>query len=257
MITRPLPYSPYPRSSGEMASGGGSAGPGLIPYVTLREGEEVAPATLAFVQEWPGNRLRLRYTDEEPEDRDVRGVLWGRCSQNRRDQRNMLTGKPLWRLMHPSRQRECMQAMRCQVCVQPAKTPLGYIFLAGPVDYRPNESTIVTAQPPVCARHVRAAAMLCPHLSGRPLVFLAESAPLYGVHGTVYGYGQGGVHAVDQPDFPLRYGDPDLPVFLASQLVRRLSVFRRLSLAELLAELTAFRAPVPHQTGSVHACPVA
>ncbi|MGW0628504.1 hypothetical protein [Streptomyces sp. NPDC002758] len=210
---------------------------GLIPYVTLREGEEAAPSNLAIVREWPSNRPRLRYQDEGPDDRDVRGVLWGRCSQNRRDERNMPTGKPRWRLMHPSRQRECMRAMICQVCVQPARTPLGFVFLAGPDDHRPDETRIITAQPPVCQRHVPAAARLCPHLDGRPLVFLAQSAPLYGVHGTVYGFGQDGVTAVNLPDFPLPYGDPDLPVFLASQLVRRLGSFRRVDLDELMQAL--------------------
>jgi hypothetical protein len=127
----------------------------------------------------------------------------------------MPTGTPLWRLMHPARQRETMQALLCQVCVQPARTPSGWIFLAGPDDYEPDDTTVITAQPPVCARHVRAAARLCPHLDGRPMVFLVQSAPLHGVHGTLYGYGQGGVHVVAQPDFPLPYGHHNLPTFLA------------------------------------------
>jgi hypothetical protein len=210
--------------------------PGLIPYVTLRQGEEGAPDNLT-IRIGPGRRPRLHYRDQAPEDRDVRGVLWGRCSQNRRDKRNMPTGTPLWRLMHPARQRETMQSLLCQVCVQPARTPSGWIFLAGPDDYEPDDTTVITAQPPVCVRHVRAAARLCPYLDGRPMVFLVQSAPLYGVHGTLYGYGQGGVHVIAQPDFPLPYGHHNLPTFLASQLVRRLRSFRLVDLDELMQHL--------------------
>lgn len=237
MIIRPLPYSPYAAQRREKPSVHAQIKTGLIPYVTLREGEEAAPANLAFVREGRGNDLKLRYLDEEPEDRDVRGVLWGRCAQNFRDERGMPTGAPRWRLMHPSRQRECMQAMRCQVCAQPARTPLGFVFLAGPDDYGPDETTIITAQPPVCPRHTRTAARLCPHLDGRPQVFLAQGAPLYGVHGTAYGVGDEGVHMVGQPDNAMPYGHPHLRAFLASQMVRRLSSFRLVDLDELLHNL--------------------
>ncbi|MFJ3825285.1 hypothetical protein [Streptomyces nodosus] len=212
-----------------------STEPRLIPYVTLREGEEGAPNNLVIAGR--GNQLRLFYADEEPDDRDVRGVLWARCSQTLRDERHMPTGRPRWRFMHPSRQRETMQALLCQVCVRPARTPLGYIFLEGPDDYTGDEKLIVTAQPPVCARHVRAAVRLCPHLDGRPHVFLVQGAPLYGVKGTVYGYSRDGVQAIASPEDSLPYGHPNLATFLASQLVRRLSSFRHVDLDELLHNL--------------------
>ncbi|MER6633690.1 hypothetical protein ABT301_36690 [Streptomyces sp. NPDC000987] len=212
-----------------------STTPGLVPYITLREGEEGAPNTLRIAREWPHNRPRLRYLDEEAGDRDTRGVLWSRCYQAPRDEHNLPTGRPLWKLMHPSRQRETMQAMLCQVCVQPARTPLGYVFLAGPDD--PEQVPVITAQPPVCKRHITAAARLCPHLDGRPRVYLAQSAPLYGVHGTLYGYGRDGVQVVARPETPLPYGHANLATFLASQLVRRLGSFRTVDLEELLQEL--------------------
>ncbi|WP_405933660.1 hypothetical protein [Streptomyces sp. NBC_00827] len=132
-----------------------------------------------------------------------------------------------------------MQVLRCQVCAEPARTGLGFIFLAGPQARRSQEATILTDQPPVCARHVRAAARLCPHLEGNPTVFLARSAPLYGVHGTVYGIGDQGVQVVASPDHPLPYGHTNLSTFLASQLVRRLHSFRILNLDELTQELAA------------------
>ncbi|MFE6484939.1 hypothetical protein ACFVGN_18650 [Streptomyces sp. NPDC057757] len=213
-----------------------STEPTLVPFITQRKGEEAAPNNLAIHTLAPG-RHRLCYQDEAPMDRDLRGVLWARCSFNPTDHRQMPTGDPLWRRVHPYRQRMTMQVLRCQVCAEPARTRLGFIFLAGPDAYRPQEKTILTTQPPVCAGHVRAAARLCPHLEGNPTVFLARSAPLYGVHGTVYGIGDHGVQVVASPDHPLPYGHKNLSTVLASQLVRRLHSFRVLTLDELTHNL--------------------
>lgn len=92
-------------------------------------------------------------------------------------------------------------------------------------------------QPPVCARHARTAADLCPHLTRDPMVLLAQGAPLYGVNGVGYGYGSQGVQVVERPAGPIPYGHPLLPTVLASQMVRRLSSFRLVGLDELLWEL--------------------
>ncbi|MEV8597319.1 hypothetical protein [Streptomyces sp. NPDC052012] len=128
--------------------------------------------------------------------------------------------------------------MRCQVCAEPARTSLGCIFLAGPKDEDPTQPTVITNQPPVCAKHARTAAALCPHLEKNPMVFLARSAPLYGVHGTIYGLNaQGEVHVVAKPNVALPFSHPNVRTLLASQLIRRLSSFRVLSLEELLHEL--------------------
>ncbi|MEU6260200.1 hypothetical protein [Streptomyces sp. NPDC047043] len=148
-------------------------------------------------------------------------------------------------MMHPYRQIMCMQAMRCQVCQQPARTPLGYLFLAGPADHDPMQPTMLTNQPPVCVKHARAATRLCPHLAGRPMVFLATGFPLYGVHGTLYGLGTDGVKVIDQPEAPLPFRHPNLPTFLASQLVRKLTSFRVVDLDEALQQLTVFSAQSP------------
>ncbi|MFD3504473.1 hypothetical protein [Streptomyces sp. NPDC058678] len=209
---------------------------GLIPFITQREGEEAAPDNLVILQHAPG-RHRLHYGDEDPRDRDVRGVLWARCAFNSVDERGMPTGSPLWKLMHPYRQMMCMQTLRCQVCTQPARTRAGLIFLAGPHDHDPTQPVILTNQPPVCAKHARAAAALCPHLERQPVVYLAASAPLCGVTGTLYGLSGQGVHVIAQPDHPLPYGHPNLATFLASQMIRRLSSFRVVDLDELQREL--------------------
>ncbi|MFG3518285.1 hypothetical protein [Streptomyces bobili] len=90
---------------------------------------------------------------------------------------------------------------------------------------------------PVCARHLRTAAQLCPHLDGHPTVFLAQSAPLYGTTGTLYGLGADGVQPVTQPEPPLPYRHPDTGCFLASQQIRRLHTYRILKVDALLHQL--------------------
>ncbi|WP_406190943.1 hypothetical protein OG331_50360 [Streptomyces sp. NBC_01017] len=213
-----------------------SAEPGLVPYITQRLGEEAAPANLIIQRHSSGPRLY--YRDEDPRDRPMRGILWARCGFNRVDGRGKPAGVPQWKFMHPYRQMLTMQSLRCQVCAEQARTRLGFIFLAGPEDEDPEQPTIYTNQPPVCVKHARAAAALCPHLEKNPMVLLARSAPLYGVHGTLYGVNaQGEVHVVASPGHPLPFGHPNIPTLLASQLIRRLSSFRVLDMEELLQEL--------------------
>ncbi|CAL9420295.1 hypothetical protein SUDANB21_01840 [Streptomyces sp. enrichment culture] len=207
----------------------------LVPYITQRAGEDAAPDNLIITRHLSG--LRLYYADEDPRDRDARGVLWARSGWNPVDTEGRITGEPQWKLMHPHRQMVCMQTMPCQVCTQPARTPLGFIFLAGPRYEAPNQPRVITNQPPVCRKHVRAAAQLCPHLNGDPVVFLVRSAPLHGVTGTLYGPDAHGVRGMAQPDAPLPYGHPNLGTFLAPQLVRRLSSFQLVALDKLLEEL--------------------
>jgi hypothetical protein len=209
----------------------------LVPYITQREGEDAAPDNLVIARHSCGPRLY--YADEDPRDRDPRGALWARCGWNPVDAEGRITGEPQWKLMHPHRQMVCMQTLTCQVCTQPARTSLGFIFLAGPRDHDPTQANILTNQPPVCRKHVRAAARLCPHLEDAPRVFLARSAPLYGVHGTLYGRDERGVNVIAQPDAPLPYGHPNIETFLASQLVRRLQSFSVISLDELPNDLAA------------------
>lgn len=208
----------------------------LIPFVIQREGEDAAPDNLLLNPLGPG-RYRLHYADEDARDRDLRGVLWARCSFGAVDDPGKPVGRPQWRMMHPLRQRGTMQAMRCQVCAERARTPLGFIFLAGPDTVDPDQPTVLTNQPPVCPRHARMSADLCPHLTRDPMVFLAQSAPMYGVNGVGYGYGDHGVQVVQRPDGPIPYGHPLLPTTLASQMVRRLSNFRLIGLKQLLWEL--------------------
>ena len=213
-----------------------STEPGLVPFITQREGEDAAPDNLVIHLLPSGPRLY--YRDEDPRDRPLRGVLMARCRFNPVDERGQPTGTPRWKLMHPYRQVMTMQTLRCQVCTEPARTALGFVFLAGPRDEDPTKPVILTNQPPVCSKHLRAAAKLCPHLEENPMVFITQSAPLYGFHGTVYGLDRDNkVHVVAQPDYALPFGHPNLSTLLASQLIRRLSSFRVVGLDELLHNL--------------------
>jgi len=235
-MTHAQPHTPARTALSRLREKNVRTEPPLVPFVVQREGEEAAPDNLLLTTLGPG-RYRLRYADEDPRDRDLRGVLWARCSFDAVDDLGVPVGRPQWRMMHPLRQRGTMQALRCQVCTDPARTPLGYIFLAGPDAVDPSQPVILTNQPPVCARHARPAADLCPHLTRNPMVLLAQSAPLYGVNGVGYGYGEQGLQVVARPKGPIPYSHALLPTVLASQLVRRLSSFRLVDLDELLWEL--------------------
>ncbi|MFF0228620.1 hypothetical protein [Streptomyces sp. NPDC004629] len=211
--------------------------PRLVPFITARQGETAAPDNLYFAKSSSVARL-LCYEDEIPRlDRDSKGVLWSRCRINPHDGRGMPTGTPEWKLVHPHRQQITMQWLHCQICNRPARTPLGWTFLTGPEDENPRQAPHLVNQPPVCRSHIRAAVKLCPHLGED--VYLAQTAPLYGVLGTIYRPDGAGAKPVSQPDHPIPYGDPILRATLGSQLVRRLSAFRVLTVDELMDQLDA------------------
>lgn len=171
MTSTPASYSTLTKENNHPMRPGTK--PSLIPFVTAREGEDAAPDNLIMLPDQYGAR-RLFYADEDPRDRPLPGVLWARCSFNPVDECHMPTGIPQWKLMHPYRQMLTMRTMHCQVCARPAQTPLGYCFFL-PQSPAPDRARVLTNQPPVCAKHLRAAAELCPHVE--PVVYLAKSAP--------------------------------------------------------------------------------
>ncbi|MET8534511.1 hypothetical protein ABZV67_21925 [Streptomyces sp. NPDC005065] len=206
----------------------------LVPYITARVGEE-PESYLALRASFDGaGRSALGYWDESQEDRDPLGVLWGRCSQSiGRD--GLPSGQPQWRLIHPARQRETMTKLHCQICAGPTRTPAGYPFLA-PANGDPrSETTLLTAQPPVCLAHMRVAVEQCPHLQRGYTALMVRRAPLCGVIGTPYEWTAHGIKALAGDDVPVRYRDPALKWFLASQLVRTLTDFAVVDLDSLSA----------------------
>ncbi|MER5599907.1 hypothetical protein ABT085_22595, partial [Streptomyces sp. NPDC002265] len=89
----------------------------------------------------------------------------------------------------------------------------------------------------------------CPHLQGRPTVFLVQSAPLYGVIGTPYQYADGGLRALPADGREaLPYGHPGLRWYLASQLIRRLRAYTVIGLDDL--GRARHRAGAPTGTGA-------
>ncbi|SFC18299.1 hypothetical protein [Streptomyces aidingensis] len=193
----------------------------VIPYITARHGEE--PDFAANLGLLPGGQ-GLRYLAEEPGDRDAQGVLWGRVSQSRDGDR--LTGAPRFAEVHPSRQREAMAWLRCQVCMRPAsRTRAGWLFLESAGRSADRLEGMLTAQPPACAEHARLAAERCPHLAAGGFIAVRARLPrLYGVIGTPYRPAPGGrLEPMAADDIPVPYTDRDrLRWLVASQLVRRL-----------------------------------
>lgn len=208
--------------------------PPLIPYITLREGEEPCETDALRAIFRRDGRHSIGYWDQTIDDTGPGGELWGRCSQQIGDDR-MPTGKPLWSMVHPSRQRECMSKFRCQVCVSSAKVAGGYLFLESAAGH-PSEpgQPVLTAQPPVCLEHALAAAEQCAHLATHGhRALLARRAPIFGVIGTPYHWGTSGWQALPADDVPVPYGSEALRVLLASQLVRELRDYSVVDLAEL------------------------
>ncbi|WP_371790411.1 hypothetical protein OG285_06020 [Streptomyces sp. NBC_01471] len=209
-----------------------------VPYITARVGEEADVFLSLRATFGSAGIARLGYWDETRDDRDVRGVLWGRVSQSIGEE-GLPAGDPRWGLVHPARQRETMLGLRCQVCVGDARRPEGILFLESAQNGMPATGAPVrTAQPPVCLRHARLSAKRCDHLADHGhIAFLAQSAPLYGVIGTPYAYTHSGLEALESDDTPVPYGAPALRWFLASQLVRTLRAFTVVDLDDLVLPL--------------------
>ncbi|WP_372407426.1 hypothetical protein [Streptomyces luteireticuli] len=211
----------------------------IVPYITLREGEERDLSELAYWSDGSG----LGYTNERPQDRDHRGVLWTRNRQP--TPVDAPAGAPQWSEVHPARQRAMMMTLRCQVCAAPARTRAGSIFLTG---LRPNDRPFgegdFTTQPPVCPRHAFVSAKRCPHLYEHELqVFLVQRPRLYGVRVTRLMPAPSGVLKPAPGDYdeaadaPVPYGDPGLPWMLATQLARQLREVTTVPLREIRALL--------------------
>ncbi|MFE7358027.1 hypothetical protein ACFU8Q_34070 [Streptomyces sp. NPDC057543] len=207
----------------------------LVPYITAREGEEPESILALRATFDRAGHPALGYWDESQEDRDPRGVLWGRCSQLI-GRGGLPLGRPRWRLIHPARQRETMTRLHCQICAGPTRTPQGHPFLEPATKGRPQPGDILrTAQPPVCLAHLRAAVEQCPHLQKGYTALMVRSAPLYGVIGTPYQWTRDGIVALAGDDTPIPYRTSELRWFLASQLVRCLQDFTVVDLDDLTA----------------------
>lgn len=119
----------------------------------------------------------LRYADERSGDRDTFGWLWARAD-------GPATGTPQFGQLHPRRQRQCMDELRCQVCGRRQPTSRStWLLPSSDMQTSPPRTT----HAPVCPSCMRQALALCPHLSrGGWQAFSAQSVEPVGVYADVY-----------------------------------------------------------------------
>lgn len=193
----------------------------VVPYVASWSEERPVRESLLRVRPDGGG---LRWSDEVTEDRDDRGVLWGRT------QAAQGTGFPQFHLVHPHRQRETMQRMLCQVCAQPAsRTSRGWLFLMSDetAERMLAEGGDLCTQPPLCVPCAGISSLRCPHLRNRTIAIRAKRVRPYGVDGVLYAPTPRGDAATPVPHsgtvYPYSAGIRPLRWVLASQLVMQLS----------------------------------
>lgn len=213
----------------------------LLHYVTKREGEQAADlSTLEIAWGRARRPVGIRWQDPEPQDWDSRGVLWVRTSQNI-DVDGRLWGKPRFALMHPARQRETMQDLRCSVCCgPPSHTAEGYLFLLEPED-SPVEGRLTT-QPPLCLPHALEGVRRCSHLRDGWTLVRSRVPRLFGVYGGIARRLPDGSLDVQQHagpdgrDIPIAYTAREVtPWVMASQMLRRLTKVTDVRLEDELA----------------------
>jgi hypothetical protein len=116
--------------------GGGS----VVPYIGAWTGEANCPT---YVVRRPDRGIG--YTDETILDRDQWGVLWTRIGSR------VGVGNPLFKKLHPVRQRRAMRRLLCQVCAQPAdQTEEGSLWLVPAGERNSGPEGMTTIQPPLC-----------------------------------------------------------------------------------------------------------
>ncbi|RMB83278.1 hypothetical protein CTZ28_25040 [Streptomyces shenzhenensis] len=155
------------------------APPGLVPYIAGWSEERLLSCPITRRRGFPG----IAYADETPYDRDSFGVLWVRYVLRPKQRR----GNPVFRNVHPYRQRRAMLNMMCQVCARMPPDPHGpHLFLlkdsGGPI--REGE---LTTSPPVCVPCAGISIQLCRALrGGRFVAAWARRVPAWGVVGPLH-----------------------------------------------------------------------
>jgi hypothetical protein len=151
--------------------GGGS----VVPYIGAWTGEANCPTQ---VVRRPHNGIG--YTDETMLDRDQWGVLWTRIGSR------VGVGNPLFKKLHPVRQRRAMRRLLCQVCARPADhTEEGSLWLVPADDRHSGLEGMTTIQPPLCVGCARISVRMCPALRVGATAVRAQSRVL-GVNGVVF-----------------------------------------------------------------------
>jgi hypothetical protein len=191
--------------------GGGA----VVPYIGSWTGEEGQQPQV--IRRPEGG---IGFADEILLDRDEWGVLWARSASR------IGAGKPLFKRLHPGRQRRAMLRLLCQVCAQPAdRTCKGMLWLVPGDDIHDEPGWpegMATAYPPVCHACAAVSVGMCPALRTQYVALEARSR-VFGVRGLVFRPVQPfpGLAFVEDYDV-VQFGDPALCWTLATQLVRQL-----------------------------------
>jgi hypothetical protein len=188
--------------------------PPFVPYVTAWSAERADSPDLVVL---PGSG-GIAHRDETPSDRDERGVLLARSREARG------RGRALFGVVHAARQRHAMRVLLCQVCGNPADTnDDGTLWLLQ--DHRadwPNwPDGMACTEPPVCADCVVPSTRSCPALRRSHVLVRVRSAPVVGVHGTLWTRSPVGV-LTTSASVIVTFDDPRVHRVLASHLVREL-----------------------------------
>lgn len=171
-VDPPTPVSGKPCRYNPRLLGGGA----VVPYI----GSWTAEYDCRLQFAWRGKRLG--YVDETPFDRDKWGVLWQRKTLQ------VGTGRPLFNVIHPLRQRRVMTNLLCQVCAQAADhTRDGTLWLVPArevADFDGKDGFIIN-HPPLCLACARITTRMCPGMKPRYVAVRAHSV-ICGVIGKVY-----------------------------------------------------------------------
>lgn len=191
--------------------GGGS----VVPYVGSWTGENQPEPRIVR-----GPRGGIAYADETLLDRDEQGVLWTRTTAR------IGVGRPLFKELHPRRQRRAMLGLLCQVCGQPADdTDQGTLWLIPGSDVREGEALDgrATIHPPLCGPCARISVSMCPALRAGFLLVRARSQ-VAGVTGVVFRPAYPFPRLAFDDEYPdvVSFDDPVVAWTLACQLVREL-----------------------------------
>lgn len=185
---------------------------GPVPYVAMWSAEEVQAARVVATS------LGIAYADESSIDRDRHGLLWSRVTSCPG------VGEPIYRQMHPLRQRRAMRRLLCQVCAGPADhDEHGTLWLIQDQrDQWPGwPEGAQNTHPPLCLRCARIAVKSCPWLKHGYVAVRARSF-VGGAWGGLYRMGRSHPRPVLTGALTLNFGDPRLPWLQADQLVREL-----------------------------------
>jgi hypothetical protein len=191
--------------------GGGS----VVPYIGSWTGEANCPTQ---VVRRPDHGIG--YLDETILDRDHSGVLWTRIASR------VGIGNPLFKELHPVRQRRAMSRLLCQVCAQPADhTEQGTLWLAPGNEvsgWSRWPEKMATIHPPLCVVCARISVRMCPALRVGSVAIRAHSK-VRGVNGVVFEPAgrYPGLAVTDRAEV-IPYDDPEIAWVQATLLARSL-----------------------------------